>query len=52
MSPTNESEVYKVAMSSLEANKSAGFDNVKPKIVRKVMPFIVKPLRISSIYPC
>ena len=31
-------------MSSLKSNKSAGFDDIKPSILREVMPFIVKPL--------
>lgn len=44
MSPTNESEICKVAMSRLKPNKSAGFDNVKPARLRKVMLFIVRPL--------
>ena len=44
MTPTDESKIYKVALSCLKPNKSADYDNVKPSILRKVIHFIVKPL--------
>ena len=44
MTPTDDGEIYKVALSCLKPNKSAGYDNIKPSILRKVIHFIVKPL--------
>ena len=50
MSPTNEDELIKIAFSCLKPNKSSGFDNIKPSILRRVIVFIVKPL--SHIINC
>lgn len=44
MSPANESEVFKVALACLKPDKSAGFDGIKPSILRKVLHYVVHPL--------
>lgn len=38
-----KSEIAKIAVSCLKLNISPGYDDVKPEIVKKVIPFIVKP---------
>ena len=43
LNPVSEEEVLKVAFASLKPNKSAGSDNLKPDIIRLVIPYVLKP---------
>ena len=42
--PTTEEEVIKISYECLNSRKAAGFDCIRPKIVREVIPFIAQPL--------
>ncbi|KAJ8044616.1 RNA-directed DNA polymerase from mobile element jockey [Holothuria leucospilota] len=42
--PATEHEIAKIAYASLNPRKSAGFDNIRPKIVLEVIPYILQPL--------
>lgn len=44
LAPTDENEVVKISLSCLQPNKAAGFDGIKPGIVKKVIPLISQPL--------
>lgn len=44
LAPTDENEVVKISMSCLQPKKAAGFDGIKPGIVKKVIPLISQPL--------
>ena len=44
MSPTTDDEVVTIAFSTLKPHKSAGFDCIKPDIVREVIHTISRPL--------
>lgn len=43
-SPVSHDEFVKIAFDCLNLTKSAGSDGLRPAIVRKVIPFISKPL--------
>ena len=42
--PTCEEEITKLTYECLKTGKSAGFDDLRPSIIRTVLPFITKPL--------
>ena len=44
LSPINTNEFLKVALECLNPKKAAGYDGLRPAIVRRVIPFIADPL--------
>ena len=42
--PVHEGELFKTATSCLKPDKAAGYDELKPGIIKHIIPFITKPL--------